>query len=113
MSCQKEEELAYREEVSNITGVVMPDSLALGNEVNIKVYYVYNNGCGKFSRNDVVPGNKQFTVTSYALYPEETTCSANTPLDSTYVNFAPQQSGDFLFKFRTLSGFISDTITVF
>jgi hypothetical protein len=111
--CQKEDSVIYREEIVDIIDAKLPDSLKIGDEVNYKVFFKYKNGCGRFKRNDIVQENKSFVVTTFAVYPDNSTCSGNTPLDSSYINFAPQQSGTFIFSFHSTGGFITDSVIVY
>ncbi len=112
-SIKEEEKTELRE--CAIVRTNMPDSLKLGNQLNLKMVYAIANGCGKYHHTETQDGDRSVTTRVYAEYPTgNVPCSMQLKYDSLYVNIFPKLKGIYEVKTGDGAGGLStDTLVIY
>lgn len=113
-ACSKKEEVKTYEMQTGIIGTSFPDSLKRGDIANLKVYFNYINGCGKFSRIEQHYIGDTITIATFASY-RDGNCITMMQLDSAYLNYEARTRGTIYFTTKNADNTdgVRDTIVVY
>lgn len=110
-SCDKDEIIS--DYFSPVTEADLPKELSLGQSINILVKHTAYDGCGQFSRNETNIAGNEIELAFFAKGSSPNgICTDNLKTLETRYNFRPVKSGTYIFKFRQVNGFLTDTIVV-
>jgi hypothetical protein len=76
-----------------------PETLKIGEEIKIKVWYPLENSCGKFARFEEKIQDKKITLGVICAYPENQMCQAVAKVELVEYKFKPSSKGKYLFCF--------------
>ena len=110
-SCDKEE--VIQEYVSPVGEANLPEEIPLGQSLRILVKHTGYNGCAKYSRTETNQNGNNLEITFYAkTVPPNGYCTqALIQLETPYL-FTPKAVGTYIFKFRQVDSYLTDTLTV-
>lgn len=114
-ACSKKEEEKTELRECAIVRTNLPDSLKLGNQINLKMVYAIANGCGKYHHPETLEEDRSMTTRVYAEYPSgNVVCSMQIKYDSLYVTIFPKLKG--IYEVRTgdgAGGLTTDTLVIY
>lgn len=110
-SCDKDEIIS--DYFSPVTEANLPKELSPGQSFNILVKHIAYDGCGQFSRNETKITGNEIELAFFAKGSSpKGICTDNLKTLETTYNFRPVKPGTYIFKFRQVDGYLTDTIVV-
>jgi hypothetical protein len=76
-----------------------PETIKVGEEIKIKVWYPLENSCGKFARFDEKIQDKKVALGVICAYPENQMCQTVAKVELVEYKFKPSSKGKYLFTF--------------
>jgi hypothetical protein len=114
-ACTKKEEEKTELRECAIVRTNLPDSLKLGNQLNLKMVYAIANGCGKYHHPETQEEDRSITTRVYAEYPTgNVVCNMQIKYDSLYVTIFPKLKG--IYEVKTgegTGGLTTDTLVIY
>jgi len=112
--CSKDDdpEIIIEKEATPVVDVIVPEGAAVGQPLNIKVYFVVNSGCGRFRRfSESIDGNT-YTVAVHPYYVNGP-CTLNVPVLQADYMFTPKAAGEYTLRFwQSSDKYLERTVTV-
>ncbi|MFD2248083.1 hypothetical protein [Pontibacter ruber] len=100
LGCSKEDDtqIIVEKGATPIVDVIVPEGASVGEPLTMKVYFVVNNGCGRFKRfSESINGNI-YTIAVHPYYVNGP-CTLNVPVLEENYTFTPQAAGVYTFRF--------------
>ena len=115
-ACQPEESYQVRTIEADVSNVVLPDTVELGDTAKIVMTYKILNDCGEFIGTDVSRNGNSILLRPMVTYTfdENSDCPEEISLNDVTVKFKPDAKGKYLFYFKKENAYnyVADTVVV-
>lgn len=115
-ACQPEESRQVSTVETIVSNVVLPDTVALGDTVKIKMTYNIFNNCGVYAGTDISRNANTILLRPFVRYTFEgnSPCPENITYGEETISFKPEAQGKYLLYFNKGNsiGYEADTLIV-
>lgn len=113
-SCSEEEQEnnCIENKIAYVSSINLPQTGTVNENINIEVSFGVNNGCGNFGKFIETQSGNTKTIEVEARY-EGCVCTMDAPTRKSNYVFKTQNSGNYIFKFKSSSTeFITAILTI-